>query len=214
MTKLLRTALVAGLAFAGAAQASDITFEAGASNAGFQSSADAYRTVVEQALQAGSQSFSVGLFDDISGHGVFGGSITDLAFRATIDFGVSAADAGQWAIRAGIDFGRGGAVFLDGAALAFSAADMWWDGSYADTTQSFQLTGLSLAAGNHSLQFFGLENCCDGGQQAQFSIKGNSYQTFGSNDGLVAAVPEPETYALMLGGLGALIFMARRRRAD
>ncbi len=30
----------------------------------------------------------------------------------------------------------------------------------------------------------------------------------------VSAVPEPETYALMLGGLGLVCWMARRRRAD
>jgi len=29
----------------------------------------------------------------------------------------------------------------------------------------------------------------------------------------VAAVPEPETYALMLAGLGLLGFMARRKKA-
>ena len=29
----------------------------------------------------------------------------------------------------------------------------------------------------------------------------------------VAAVPEPQTYALMLGGLGVMAFIARRRRA-
>ncbi|MDB5999258.1 MAG: hypothetical protein JWP52_957 [Rhizobacter sp.] len=31
---------------------------------------------------------------------------------------------------------------------------------------------------------------------------------------ITAAVPEPETYALMLGGLGAVAWVARRRRAD
>jgi len=30
----------------------------------------------------------------------------------------------------------------------------------------------------------------------------------------VAAVPEPETYALMLAGIGLVIFAAQRRRAQ
>ena len=30
---------------------------------------------------------------------------------------------------------------------------------------------------------------------------------------VVAAVPEPQTYAMMLGGLGLLGFMARRKRS-
>lgn len=32
--------------------------------------------------------------------------------------------------------------------------------------------------------------------------------------GAVAAIPEPETYLLMLAGLGVLGFAARRRRQD
>ena len=214
MNALLRTALVASLACAGAAHASDITFEAAASGTGAQSSAADYRAVVDQAMLSGGQSASIALFDDISSHGVFGGDVYDHAVRATISFDVSAANAGDWAIRAGVDFGLGGAVFLDGAALAFKSNDMWWAGSYADTSQSFQFSGLQLGAGNHTLQLYGLEHCCDGGQQVQYAIGDSAYQTFGANDGLTPAVPEPETYALMLGGLGAMVFMARRRRTN
>lgn len=48
----------------------------------------------------------------------------------------------------------------------------------------------------------------------------NYYDAFGTNTPIVgldfeaAPVPEPETYAMMLAGLGALGFMSRRRRAN
>jgi hypothetical protein len=47
----------------------------------------------------------------------------------------------------------------------------------------------------------------------------NYYDTFGSNTPVIgldfeaAPIPEPETYAMMLAGLGALGFMSRRRRS-
>jgi len=37
---------------------------------------------------------------------------------------------------------------------------------------------------------------------------------YGGGGGPVAAIPEPETYALMLGGIGALAFMSKRRRSQ
>jgi hypothetical protein len=39
-------------------------------------------------------------------------------------------------------------------------------------------------------------------------------KTFGAQDfALAAAVPEPQTYAMLLAGLGAVGFIARRRKA-
>ena len=64
------------------------------------------------------------------------------------------------------------------------------------------------------------------GYEADFSFAGSyKYFAFGASTvafqqgnsdqelSAVAAIPEPETYALMLGGLGALGFVARRRKS-
>ena len=200
MNTALKALFVAVAALGGAAQASVVTFETASSVAGPQGSATAYQSVVNAAIAApGSNSATLALFDNITKSGVFGGSNQNIAERFTIDFGVTS--------------GQGGAVFLDGVALGFKSNDMWWAGSYGNTAGTFDFASVAVGAGNHTLQLFGLENCCDGGQQAQFSIDGSRYTTFGANDGLTAAVPEPETYALMLAGLGAIGFVARRRAA-
>jgi hypothetical protein len=214
MNTALKAIFVAVAALSGAAQASVVTFETASSVAGPQGSAAAYQSVVDAAIAApGSNFATLALFDHITKHGVFGGSNRNIAERFTIDFGVNAGQAGTWGLRAGMDFGHGGAVFLDGVALGFKSNDMWWAGSYGHTAGTFNFASVAVGAGNHTLQLFGLENCCDGGQQAQFRINGSGYTTFGTNDGLTAAVPEPETYALMLAGLGAIGFVARRRAA-
>ena len=214
MHTFIKTLVAAGIAIGGAAQASQITFETAVSYDGPQASANDYRSVVNAAFVApGANSTTVALYDNLSNQNVFGGSAWDIAFRSTIAFGVAPGQAGTWDLRAGVDFGNGGAVFLDGLALGYKSNDMWWAGSYADASQSFQFTSVAIGAGNHQLQLFGLEHCCDGPQQAQFNINGTGFTTFGSNDGLTAAVPEPETYALMLAGLAAIGATTRRRRA-
>ena len=215
MHTFIKTLAVAGIAIGGAAQASQITFETASSTAGAQASADDYRSVVNAAFAADSSPHStpIALYDNLSKSGLFGGSAQNIAFRSTIDFGVDAGQAGSWGLRAGVDFGFGGAVFLDGVALGFKTNDMWWSGSYGNTDGTFDFMPVAVGAGNHRLQLFGLEGCCDGGQNAQFSINSAPYVTFGSNDGLTAAVPEPETYALMLAGLAAIGATTRRRRA-
>ena len=57
----------------------------------------------------------------------------------------------------------------------------------------------NLAAGTYFYEFFGYNKGT-----------GNSEVSFSST--FTNAVPEPETYALMLGGLGVIGFLARRRK--
>ena len=215
MTRFAQTLLaaVATTLMLGAAQASTVTFETASSLTGVQSSAAAYQSAVSLAFMAAggaARSAAVPLFDNLSNGSVFAGANSHLATRATVNFGL--ASAASMDLRAGVDFGLGGAVFLDGVALGFKSNNMWWAGSYGNPSQSFQFNGVALGAGNHSLMLYGLEDCCDGGSQAQFRLSSAAFTTFGATDGLTAAVPEPDSYALILAGLGALVLVSRRQR--
>jgi hypothetical protein len=199
------------------ADASVIKLQTGYSNAGPQNSAAAYRDVVNAAIQAQAQNNTFGygtrqvaVYDNLSNKALFG-TDSNIAWKATIDFGVTAAQAGLWSFRTGVDFDRGGAIFLDGVALDFRNNNMWWGGNYNASTQ-FLAGSRNLAAGNHTLTIFGLEGCCDGGEQAQFRIGSGQFTTFASTDGL-RAVPEPVTMASVGLGLGLLGLSRRRKRA-
>jgi len=66
-----------------------------------------------------------------------------------------------------------------------------------DVFESYALAELLLAPGAYSLVVSGINS------QTKASYSGNV---------AVAAIPEPETYALMLAGLAAVGFIARRRK--
>ncbi|MEO7106196.1 MAG: CCXG family PEP-CTERM protein [Rhodoferax sp.] len=193
---------------AGTAGASTIDYQTGHFNGSptFAQASD-YQVGVDSAV-ASSPLISLASYDSVNpGLSQAGND----AFKATVTFGV--ADAGIWSFRTGVDFGLGGAIFLDGVAQAFNTHDMWWAGSYSNASQFLGFSG-NLAAGNHTLTIYGLEYCCSGPQQAQFQApSSNGFVSFGNNDGLVSAVPEPESYALMLAGLGLVGTMVRRRKS-
>lgn len=82
------------------------------------------------------------------------------------------------------------------SSFSASASAPWWTGPYTETsTSSFSLIFGNTTGGNIT-----------GTMALATSVNGSANSS-------VAVVPEPETYAMMLAGLGAIGFMARRRRA-
>ena len=207
----LALALLASLALN--ANASVITVQVASTSPAAQANAAAYKLAVDAAIAnpaAYKGSKSVAVYDNLSVKNYFGG-ISNYAFESTINFGVTAAQAGTWNFRTGVDFGFGGALFLDGVALGYNTHDMWWANSYASTNGSLQ-GALNLAAGNHILKIYGIEGCCDGAMQAQFkAANAAAYATFASTDKL-NAVPEPVSIATFGLGAGAMALIRRRRR--
>ena len=198
---------------AGAANASLVTFQSASSFGPDQPSAAAYRSVVTQALAApGAHSTVVPSYDALTSQSLFGGFNNNLALHTTVDFSVSAAQAGSWSLRIGGDFGYGGAVYLDGTALGFKSTAMWWNFSWIDSAQSFQFFGVPITAGTHKLELFALEDCCDGGQSGMFSRDGVTFVIFGAGDGLATPVPEVPMAPMLVMGLGVVAVVSRLRR--
>ena len=208
-----RLALALLASFALNASASVITVQVATTSPAAQANAAAYKLAVDAAIAnpaAYKGSKSVAVYDNLAVKNYFGG-ISNYAFESTINFGVTAAQAGTWNFRTGVDFGFGGALFVDGVGLAYNTHDMWWANNYGAANGSLQ-GALNLAAGNHVLKVYGLEACCDGGMQAQFkAANAAAYKTFASNDTL-NAVPEPVSIATFGLGAGALALIRRRRR--
>jgi uncharacterized protein (TIGR03382 family) len=210
MKKITILALALCTALAGPAQASVISVAGVAATSPILSSGDAYLAAVDAALLAGpSLSTSVTSLDWISHGSLFGGN-SNFAMKTTVNFGV--ASAGVWSFRAGVDFGLGGVMAIDGVVVDFKNNDMWWAGGYGSPSEYFAAS-TALSAGNHVLTIAGFENCCDGGQQVQFKQAGsNSFVSFASNDTLdAAAIPEPGSISLALMGAG-LLGLSRRRK--
>lgn len=92
-----------------------------------------------------------------------------------------------------------------------------WEVSLTTTGLSFftgvKVNGTDYAASGKTFAATGGPLSGDFSLWVYASKSGNpASPNFGGSVTLTQAVPEPETYALMLAGLGAVAFMARRRR--
>jgi hypothetical protein len=142
---------------------------------------------------------AIELVDDAAFFGaLFEGNNAGNTFTDRYDFTTSIAGAltadlfsGSGNARNGLDitgFGLYGAsgLILDGTQLSTGRLDEW------------TLTADGLAAGTYYVQVTG-------------SVMSNAAGKYNASVAL-APVPEPETYGMMLGGLGLLGFAARRRK--
>ncbi|ULQ53804.1 CCXG family PEP-CTERM protein [Flavihumibacter fluvii] len=128
----------------------------------------------------------------VSNNIIFNGPQNDIAYKYTIRF--FATVTGTYQFRTSFDFGKGGAIFLDGNIAAFNNADMWWNGNWDLAGQSLQWS-TNLAIGMHEIQIYGLEDCCDGGGSAEYKAPGETeYHPFST----LAYVKEVGTYYVSL----------------
>lgn len=107
----------------------------------------------------------------VSNNIIFNGPKNDIAYKYTVRF--FAREAGVYQFRTSFDFGRGGAIFLDGNIAAFNNQDMWWNGNWSAPGQSLQWS-TTLGIGMHEILIYGLEDCCDGGGNAEYKAPGDT----------------------------------------
>jgi hypothetical protein len=116
-----------------------------------------------------------------------------------------------------VSFGAGEAFvsFLWGSPDPFNMLTVTTNlGSYMFTSASPELVSIVANGDQDFASYLGFD--ATGGELiTSLTFNSPEFNAFeASNFSTTSPIPEPETYALMLAGLGVVGFMARRRRAD
>jgi len=200
-TTIAKALAAAALALAGSAQAADVIDFESLSNTGFP-----YFTAVSSYAEDGYKL-------------TVNGGLINLLFAPSTDNVVQYLGSTTAFAAAGdmVKLQR-----ADGTAFNFNSIDLSKLSTLNRGGNSVTFTGNFAAGGSISQtvrigQSFGLQSSLFSGFTNLKSVTwteswdgGKDYQFDNIN---VSAVPEPETYAMLLGGLGLLGFMARRKKA-
>ena len=135
-----------------------------------------------------------------------------------LNINFSIAEQGFWSFDFGLDAGFGAELFVDGNLIVDRTDDLWWARNWQHS-DVFSLDTFDFAQGQHNIDVFFAEKCCDGLSTVQFTNHSTQETSILSSNALeaaafisepaIAAVPEPATAVLF--ALGALGLILRRK---
>lgn len=119
----------------------------------------------------------------------------------------------QISFQLAVDATYGGALYLDNTLLSANSTDLWWANNWNNTSEILSVMGRTVAAGNHTLEVFWAEACCNGANGGRFSLNGgtNWSSLTANNLAALAPVPVPAAAWLFGSGLAGLIGFNRKK---
>jgi hypothetical protein len=102
------------------------------------------------------------------------GTNSNIISHLVVPFTASA--DGSWTFQFGPDAGHGSELLIDGVVVVGHWYDTWAGGNLDNTSQSLSYTA-DLAAGEHTIEVYAAEPCCDGAWGARYQAVGASSWT-------------------------------------
>lgn len=183
----------------GAVQAASITYQTRDINAGVDNSD------YKASWNAQTSATTTGVISDFNM--IWGGNNTFSHLAVNFSSGVS-----QMAFQLGTDAGYGGALYLDKVLVAKETSDLWWGYDFNNTTQLLSSSANALTSGNHILEAFWAEGCCNGANGGRFSLDGGANWQSLSVGNLNTLAPVPVPAAVWLFGSAFAGLMGRRKQ--
>ena len=205
----MKKSLIAALVFASASLAGSAAFAqtTGGGTTGGSTTGGSTSTVVGNTPQTITLTSGAGFFGDTFAANNMGATFSDKFNFSVANMGTGTGTTGTTgtsldAIISSISRTADTGLAITGLSLYNSAGTAVATGTKLQdgVVDVWTIKGDNLMAGNYYLQVSG-------------NLVGNTAAAFGGAISMAAPVPEPETYGMMLAGLGVLGFLARRRKA-